>query len=373
MHKNVIKHEVDKCIRLKDNLLAEQSRAEQSRAEQSLSFSRRFSWLDILKGIGIILVLIGHIYSNDVVYTWLYSFHMPLFFVAAGCLYREKPILTDVKRRIQTIVIPYLSFGFVILVYWQLIERRFRESYMSFGGSFLGLLSGEYQYLDFNVHLWFLPCFFVTVVVFNALVLLGDSFKIGKRLAYIVSVMMSIVLILTDNAGLTLPDMLWGFDRTFKYIGFYAVGCVLHEHKIDGVVRKNLRGNPSSASVICVAVLLAINFGLSYAGLTTGVMWFVTALTGVAAVTIMAMLIDHNRMLEYFGRVSFVILCVHGPVYRVIVKIVSILVGMSTDAVRENVFLAMFVVALALAVCNAVYEVVIRIAPWMVGKSRKSA
>ena len=59
--------------------------------------------------------------------------------------------------------------------------------------------------------------------------------------------------------------------------------------------------------------------------------------------------------------------------YRVIVKIVSILVGMSTDAVRENVFLAMFVVALALAVCNAVYEVVIRIAPWMVGKSRKSA
>ena len=152
------------------------------------------------------------------------------------------------------------------------------------------------------------------------------------------------------------------------------MGCVLHEHKIDGVVRKNLRGNPSSASVICVAVLLAINFGLSYAGLTTGVMWFVTGQsTGVAAVTIMAMLIDHNRMLEYFGRVSLVILCVHLTVYRVIVKIVSILVGMSTDAVRENVFLAMFVVALALAVCNAVYEVVIRIAPWMVGKSRKSA
>ena len=66
-------------------------------------------------------------------------------------------------------------------------------------------------------------------MVFNALVLLGDSFKIGKRLAYIVSVMMSIVLILTDNAGLTLPDMLWGFDRTFKYIGFYAVCNAVYE------------------------------------------------------------------------------------------------------------------------------------------------
>ena len=54
---------------------AEQSRAGQSRAEQSLSFSRRFSWLDILKGIGIILVSIGHIYSSRCgPSTWLYFF-----------------------------------------------------------------------------------------------------------------------------------------------------------------------------------------------------------------------------------------------------------------------------------------------------------
>ena len=41
---------------------AEQSRAEQSRAEQSRA--ERLSWLDVLKGIGITLVVIGHIYSN---------------------------------------------------------------------------------------------------------------------------------------------------------------------------------------------------------------------------------------------------------------------------------------------------------------------
>lgn len=48
----------------------------------------RLSWLDVLKGIGIILVVMGHIYSNSIIFNWLYSFHMPLFFFAAGCVYK---------------------------------------------------------------------------------------------------------------------------------------------------------------------------------------------------------------------------------------------------------------------------------------------
>ena len=82
-------------------------------------------------------------------------------------MYKEKSVLTDIKRRIQTIVVPYFSFGLLVLLYWQVIERRFRNSDMSFMDSLLGLFSGCYDNLDFNVHLWFLPCFFVTVALFQ--------------------------------------------------------------------------------------------------------------------------------------------------------------------------------------------------------------
>ena len=103
---------------------------------------------------------------------------MPLFFLAAGWVYKKKPILNDIKRRIETIVVPYFSFGLLLLIYWQLIERRFRDSNMSFVDSFKGLLSGSYENLDFNVHLWFLPCFFMTVILFNVL----DTFnKLGYK------------------------------------------------------------------------------------------------------------------------------------------------------------------------------------------------
>ena len=41
---------------------------------------------------------------------------------------------------------------------------------------------------------------------------------------------------------------------------------------------------------------------------------------------------------------------------------------MGTDAVRENVILAMIVVVLTLAVCSVAYEVIRRICPWVIGK-----
>lgn len=203
--------------------------------------AERLSWLDILKGIGIILVVIGHVYSNRTVFNWLYSFHMPLFFLAAGWVYKEKTILTDIKGRIQTILVPYFSFGLLVLLYWQVLERRFRDSE---------------------------------------------------------------------------------------------------------------------------------NFFSSLYNLTTGLMWFVTALIGVTAMILISQFINENKILQYFGRISLIVLCIHGPVYRIVVKIVSIPLHMGTDAVRENILLAMIVVAITMIICSVAYEVVVRTAPWMIGKKR---
>ena len=99
-------------------------------------------------------------------------------------------------------------------------------------------------------------------------------------------------------------------------------------------------------------------------------MWFVTAHIGVAAMILISLFINENKILQYFGRISLIVLCIHGPVYRIAVKIVSIPLHMGTDAVRENILLAMIVVAVTMLICSVAYEVVVRIAPWMLGKKR---
>lgn len=273
-------------------------------------------------------------------------------FLAAGWVYKKKPILKDIKRRIETIVIPYFSFGLLILVYWQLLERRFRDSDMNFVDSLKGLLSGSYGNLDFNVHLWFLPCFFVTVILFNVLVNVG-----GKKIAFIVSVLMSLIYI-----ALPIPELFWGINRVFKYIGFYAIGVLLAT-KGAGVVKNKI------GVTLIALILLALNFYLSLYNLTTGIMWFITGLIGVSSLVLICQVINENRILQYFGRISLIILCIHGPVYRIVVKIVSIPLHMSTDTVRENIFLAMVVVAITMIICSLAYEIVMRVTPWMLGKS----
>ena len=124
----------------------------------------RLEYLDILRGFGIIFIAIGHISRDETALKWLYSFHDQLFFFAAGAVYKKRSVLSDLKRRAATVIVPYFTFGVLELIYWQLLERRFRPSEISFGHSALGLLTGKYDYLDFNSHLWFLPCFFVKVV-----------------------------------------------------------------------------------------------------------------------------------------------------------------------------------------------------------------
>ena len=42
--------------------------------------SEQWKWVDIAKGIGIILVFLGHFNIPDTLRAEIYTFHMPLFF-----------------------------------------------------------------------------------------------------------------------------------------------------------------------------------------------------------------------------------------------------------------------------------------------------
>lgn len=59
----------------------------------------RENWIDWAKSIGIMLVIMGHYGMGDKIYgTFIYAFHMPLFFIVSGYLFTPPPckiILTN--------------------------------------------------------------------------------------------------------------------------------------------------------------------------------------------------------------------------------------------------------------------------------------
>ncbi len=328
----------------------------------------RFRWLDILKGFGIILVVFGHVFQNRISHEFIFAFHMPLFFMAAGWLYRAKPTISYTLHRFFTVMVPYFSFGLITLLYWQLIERHFRTSDMAFLQSLLGLIRGEYDFLDFNVHLWFLPCFFLTVVIYN-----GLRNLIGRRGTYIVAICLSAVYVV-GVYWVALPSLPWGLNRVCQYIGFYAIGNWMSEIKINEKVERK----PIWA-VIATALLILV-FVMSLFNLTSDIFWFITGTIGTVAVGIYSILLSGtgtqslrgvtaiiNNLISFLGRISLVILCVHGPVYRVISKVLSVIIGWETDTVRSDFFFAVVIVIITLAICSIAYMLIDRLLPWMIG------
>src|ERR1700691_516230 len=78
------------------------------------SITKRVSWIDICRGIAIILVLYGHLFNSDNQRYLIYAFHMPLFFFISGLVFKPTagmPIRSVTIKYIKQLMIPYYLFA----------------------------------------------------------------------------------------------------------------------------------------------------------------------------------------------------------------------------------------------------------------------
>ena len=129
--------------------------------DQNKFAPKRIAYLDVAKGIGILLVVLAHNYvriSVPDVGKFIFSFHMPFFFLLSGMLFKPNyPLLVIFKRRLATLIRPY--FAAIVLLYcvyffytdirWMTLLRRVVRSLYASG-----------NYIEW-AQLWFLPHLFL--------------------------------------------------------------------------------------------------------------------------------------------------------------------------------------------------------------------
>lgn len=72
----------------------------------------------ICKAIGIILMVIGHAEAPELLCNFLYTFHMPLFFIAAGYFFSDKNLADPwgfCKKRFKGLYIPFITWSLFYL------------------------------------------------------------------------------------------------------------------------------------------------------------------------------------------------------------------------------------------------------------------
>lgn len=110
--------------------------------------SQRLDYLDVAKGIGILLVILGHCQLGRNVHAVIYSFHMPLFFFVSGLCFSNKYTFSSLAvKRFKQMILPTIYFSVI--------------STLMVDG--LGL---HVEWWNWNNHfpfsLWFLPVLYFT-------------------------------------------------------------------------------------------------------------------------------------------------------------------------------------------------------------------
>lgn len=134
--------------------------------------TQRIEYIDLAKFIGIFLMVLCHAGMHNMATSVIYAFHMPLFFFLSGYLYdRNKKInfLHYLRRKAFSILVPYVIFALILcygtrgILDWGYLFYSSRDS-IAEANSFTPL--------------WFLPCFFISTMVFFAIDIISKKFKL---------------------------------------------------------------------------------------------------------------------------------------------------------------------------------------------------
>ncbi len=95
--------------------------------------------ISICKGLAIILMVVGHAEAPGLLSSFIYEFHMPLFFITAGYFFSVKYIHdegTFVKRRLQGLYVPFVKWAlfFLIIHNWMFDLGILNETYGNASG-----------------------------------------------------------------------------------------------------------------------------------------------------------------------------------------------------------------------------------------------
>jgi len=139
----------------------------------------RLDWLDAAKGLGIILVVIGHAWTKGQMRDTIYAFHMPLFFLLAGYTARPKPMAQYLSAQLRSMAIPYVAFLLTLAAIDPLIEhaRGYLPMFRTWEAAGRALLLGGSELSGPLTILWFIPCLLVARIMQNALLLLWPDVR----------------------------------------------------------------------------------------------------------------------------------------------------------------------------------------------------
>ena len=335
--------------------------------------NQRNQQLDTLKGIGILTVIVGHISINKILNNWIYSFHMPLFFFISGVVYYISKKVENKKfflKKFQGLIIPYLMFSFITFTYWAIIERHLRDSVgITVRHQFLEIFisRGGDRNHEYNVVLWFLPCLFMMEIIFDYIY---KKLKQNKFILIFMITFSSLGYLLLKFCHFRLP---YSLDTMCVAIPFYSLGFFV------APILDKINANIIKHKIEYVLVLTVISgiISIKYGGsnLNNNIysnypLYYLVGSIGILLIIVVSNLVGNRKSILFLGTNTLTLMCLHEPLKRIILIIVSKLSGLSVELLRSNFITILIVTIILIAVMYPLILIINRYLPFITGKRK---
>lgn len=281
------------------------------------SEKKRIDSVDILRAVGILIMVMGHVGFGGKFDRYIHSFHMPIFFLISGYLFTSKPevnLFGVIIKRAKRLLIPYVFYAVLNYVFWLLLGPEPGRLWYE---PLIKAVTYNTSGLPICGALWFLTAMFFAETFY---LLLDRLLKNRVVRAIIVIILAFAASILQNRFAYRLPLTI---DTAVVCMGFLEIGRVFGNVDRKAFMQKL---QEKKAVLFLVGVVLAVinawlSFVNEYVNIKSGwygfePLFWINAIIGSAAFLAFAVWFDRvagernvlRKILVRIGKTSMVFL-----------------------------------------------------------------
>lgn len=293
---------------------------------------KNIEWVEKAKGIGILLVILGHSIRDgmrshwiyNLIYTFIYTFHMPLFFMISGFLFERSlkkgysyPEL--LKKKTRSVAVPFISYSVLIYMIFiacncipyigRIIEQKIEipESFVSY---LLNVINGNNP-LAF--HLWYLLVLYLIEVISITMNRILNRNRMDLILLCATGFVAYVFGFYIYASGKPVNSMT--ANLLLKSIVFFSVGqCLcLYYRPLIRIGRKTGWIAGMVLLVYSTGIISIDDKAVGYIGVQTGLL--ISKIVFVLGIFAVCGMMKEEQGLAVMGRKSFSIYLLHQPFF----------------------------------------------------------
>ena len=274
--------------------------------------NNRIMFVDIARGIAILLMIAGHVLETGIKRSIIFSFHMPLFIIISGYFYKERSLKEEIKNSLVHLIIPATIIMLLLINIRNIPLVGFSKSIVDSLKTIVVCWSHQskitYGFEGVSV-LWFIYMIVLVKIIF---MLIRKISKDNELMCFGFVLIVSYIGYIIGISGYWLP---WSVDVSFACMVFYYFGYLIKKYNLLNSILTN--------NTLIIALIFIWIIGIRYNCIEIAVrsypngLWsYITAICGSLVILKLSSFIEKksnniSKFLAWCGSNSLYILMAH--------------------------------------------------------------